>query len=154
MSTDAGAATSGFVRNFSSRRSSGSAVGRRRNDVSDAGGVVGEWGTWTEPRPSRPCIDRSAGHGGADSGTRDACGLALWHIYVVRCRQIERASDDLFEGEEAVLHLMGEQIVGKKRRNPWTLDIVPATAPKDTRRRCSSPAGANPGFDIAQQQRS
>jgi hypothetical protein len=49
-------------------------------------------------------------------------------------------------GKEAVLHLMGEQIVGKKRRNPWTLDIVPATAPKDTRRRCSSPAGANQGL--------
>ena len=37
-----------------------------------------------------------------------------------RCRRIERVADRLFEGEEAVLHVMGEQIASEKRRNPWT----------------------------------
>jgi hypothetical protein len=29
-------------------------------------------------------------------------------------------TDGLFEGEEAVLHVMGIQIASKKRPNPWT----------------------------------
>jgi len=32
----------------------------------------------------------------------------------------ERVADRLFEGEEAVLHVMGRQIASEKRRNPWT----------------------------------
>jgi hypothetical protein len=33
---------------------------------------------------------------------------------------VERVADRLFEGEEAVLHVMGDQIASEKRRNPWT----------------------------------
>jgi hypothetical protein len=29
-------------------------------------------------------------------------------------------TDGLFEGEEAVLRVMGDQIASEKRRNPWT----------------------------------
>jgi hypothetical protein len=42
-------------------------------------------------------------------------------VYVERKGRIERVADRLFEGEEAVLHVMGEQIASEKRRNPWTL---------------------------------
>jgi hypothetical protein len=28
-------------------------------------------------------------------------------------------ADRLFDGEEAVLHVMGRQIASEKRRNPW-----------------------------------
>jgi hypothetical protein len=37
---------------------------------------------------------------------------------MVRCPQIEKVADRLFEGEEAVLHVMGVQIASEKRRNP------------------------------------
>jgi len=41
-----------------------------------------------------------------------------------RCRWTgiggSRGADRLFEGEEAVLYVMGEQIASEKRRNPWT----------------------------------
>ena len=35
-------------------------------------------------------------------------------------RRIERVADRLFEGEEAVFHVMGEQIARDKCGNPWT----------------------------------
>jgi hypothetical protein len=34
-------------------------------------------------------------------------------------------ADSLFEGEEAVLHVMGVQIASEKRRNPWTSARAP-----------------------------
>jgi len=43
------------------------------------------------------------------------------------CRRIERVVGRLFEGEEAVLHVMGVQIASEKRRNPWTLPATRAT---------------------------
>jgi hypothetical protein len=42
---------------------------------------------------------------------------------VERCRRIEKVADRLFEGEEAVLHVMGVQIASEKRRNPWTRKV-------------------------------
>jgi hypothetical protein len=33
--------------------------------------------------------------------------VACTHVYVERCPRIERVADRLFEGEEAVLHVMG-----------------------------------------------
>jgi hypothetical protein len=33
-------------------------------------------------------------------------------------------TDSLFEGEEAVLHVMGDQIASEKRRNPWTYPVI------------------------------
>ena len=34
-------------------------------------------------------------------------------------------ADSLFEGEEAVLHVRGEQMASEKRRNPWTTPSEP-----------------------------
>jgi hypothetical protein len=33
-------------------------------------------------------------------------------------------ADRLFKGEEAVLHVMGDQIASEKRRNPWTSTLA------------------------------
>jgi hypothetical protein len=41
-------------------------------------------------------------------------GPLLRSTFMDRCRQIERVADRLFEGEEAVLHVMGW--VGRPRR--------------------------------------
>jgi hypothetical protein len=41
-------------------------------------------------------------------------------VYVELCPRLEGVTDPLFEGEEAVLHVMGIQIASEKRRNPWT----------------------------------
>jgi hypothetical protein len=41
-------------------------------------------------------------------------------VYVERKGRLEKVTDGLFEGEEAVLHVMGVQIASEKRRNPWT----------------------------------
>ena len=41
-------------------------------------------------------------------------------VYAEHNRRIEGVADRLFEGEEAVLHVMGVQIASEKRRNPWT----------------------------------
>jgi hypothetical protein len=40
-----------------------------------------------------------------------------------RCPRLEKVTDDLFEGEEAVLHVMGVQIASEKRRTPWTSTV-------------------------------
>jgi hypothetical protein len=48
----------------------------------------------------------------------------------------------LFEGEEAVLHVMGEQIASKKRRNPWT--SRGSLTPTSERRRPHITVGAAP----------
>jgi hypothetical protein len=50
--------------------------------------------------------------------------------------------DRLFEEEEAVVHVMGIQIVEKKRRNPWT-----------TRDRLGSSEGSRPGGERTPQPR-
>jgi len=41
---------------------------------------------------------------------------------VERSRRIERVADRLFEEEEAVLHVMGDQIASEKRRHPCVSD--------------------------------
>ena len=38
-------------------------------------------------------------------------------------RMLEKVTDGLFEGEEAVLHVTGTQIASWKRRNPWTGEL-------------------------------
>jgi hypothetical protein len=36
-------------------------------------------------------------------------GAACIHVYVERCPRIEKVADRMFEGEEAVLHVMGQE---------------------------------------------
>jgi hypothetical protein len=43
------------------------------------------------------------------------------NVYVESNPRTKKVSDRLFEGEEAVFHVMGRQIASEKRRNPWTL---------------------------------
>jgi hypothetical protein len=38
-------------------------------------------------------------------------------VYVERCPRLEKVTDGLFEREEAVLHVMGDQIREAKRRS-------------------------------------
>jgi Flp pilus assembly CpaF family ATPase len=45
-------------------------------------------------------------------------------VYVERKERIEKVADRLFEGEEAVLHVMGDQIASEKRRKGVDTNLV------------------------------
>ncbi len=94
---------------------------------------------------------RARGRGSA-CGVPDLSGpLTGRATHEERCPRLEKVTDGLFEGVEAVLHVMGEQIREAKRRSPVPLSLNQGRRRRwRTKGRLGEPAGRAPGRNIRQ----